>query len=144
MHLCTSRDDIIQAAVLTPANATETEVVWELTPPTGSVGIGDRGCGSPALTQELAHGGIRLLTPYKNKKRDPQPERSRVLRGLHWLIETVNGQRAGRYQMKRTWAKDLWHLYSWMLRKILSHTIAAWVNVAQGHRPLDLASLPTE
>jgi len=144
LHLRTSRDGIIEAAVLTPANAAETEVVWELTPPAGSVGIGDRGYWSPALTEELARGGIRLLAPFKNKTRDPQPERSRVLRGLHWLIETVNGQLAGRYQAKRTWAKDLWHLCSRVLRKILSHTIAAWVNVAQGHRPLDFASLVTE
>jgi hypothetical protein len=144
LHLRTSRDGIIEAAVLAPANAAETEVVRELAPPAGSVGIGDRGYWSPALTEELAHGGVRLLAPYKNKKRDPQPERSRVLRGLHWLIETVNGQLAGRFQVKRTWAKDLWHLCSRVLRKILSHTIAAWVNVAQGHRPLDFASLLTD
>jgi hypothetical protein len=25
-----------------------------------------------------------------------------------------------------------------------SHTVAAWVNVSQGHRPLDFASLVTE
>jgi hypothetical protein len=144
LHLRTSRDGIIEAAVLTPANAAETEVVWELAPPEGSVGIGDRGYWSPSLMQQLVQRGIRLLAPFKNKKRDPQPERSRVLRGLHWLIETVNGQLAGRYQVKRTWAKDLWHLCSRVLRKILSHTVAAWVNVAQGHRPLDFASLVTD
>ena len=144
LHLRTSRDGIIEAAVLAPANAAETEVLWDLEPPTGSVGIGDRGYWSPGLTEELAQGGIRLLAPFKSKKRDPQPERSRVLRGLHWLIETVNGQLAGRFQAKRTWAKDLWHLCNRMLRKILSHTIAAWVNVSRGHRPLDFASLVTE
>jgi len=144
LHLRTSRDGIIQAAMLAPANAPETEVAWELAPPAGSVGIGDRGYWSPSLMEELAHSGIRLLAPYKSKKHDPQPQRSRVLRGLHWLIETVNGQLAGRYQVKRTWAKYLWHLCSRVLRKILSHTIAAWVNVARGHRPLDFASLLTD
>jgi Transposase DDE domain len=144
LHLRTSRDGIIMAATLAPANAAETEVVWELTPPGGSVGIGDRNYWSPSLREELARGGIHLLAPYKNKKRDPQPQRSRVLRGLHWLIETVNGQLAGRFHVKRTWAKDLWHLCSRVLRKILSHTVAAWVNVRQGHRPLDFASLLTE
>jgi hypothetical protein len=67
-----------------------------------------------------------------------------VRRGLHWLIETVNGQLAGRFQAKRTWAKDLWHLCSRVLRKILSHTVAAWVNVSRGHRPLDFAALLSE
>ena len=144
LHLRTSRDGIIEAAVLAPANVAETEIVWELEPPEGSVGIGDRNYWSPALMEELAQGGIRLLAPYKNKKHDPQPERSRLLRGLHWLIETVNGQLAGRFGVKQTWAKDLWHLCSRVLRKILSHTVAAWVNVALRHRPLEFASLVNE
>jgi hypothetical protein len=144
LHLRTSRDGIIEAAVLAPANAAETEIIRELGLPSGSIGIGDRNYWSPPLTEELARRGIRLLAPYKNKARDPQPERSRVLRRLHWLIETVNGQLAGRYHAKRTWAKDVWHLCSRVLRKILSHTVAAWVNVSRGHRPLDFASLVTE
>jgi hypothetical protein len=45
---------------------------------------------------------------------------------------------------KGTWAKDLWHLCSRVLRKILSHTIAAWINVSLGHRPLHFASLLSE
>lgn len=144
LHLRTSRDGIIQAAMLAPANVAETEVIWELTPPMGSVGIGDRGYWSPSLMQALAQRGIVLLAPYKSKRLEPQPERSRVLRGLHWLIETVNGQLAGRFGVKRTWAKDLWHLCSRVLRKILSHTVAAWVNVMLRHRPLDFASLVTD
>jgi hypothetical protein len=144
LHLRTSRDGIIEAAALAPANVAETEVVWELAPPAGSVGIGDRNYWSPALMAELAQGGIRLLAPYKSKQRDPQPERSRVLRGLHWLIETVNGQLAVRFGAKRTWARDLWHLCSRIVRKLLSHTVAAWINVSLGHRPLDFASLVTD
>ncbi len=144
LHLRTRRDSINQAAVLAPANAAETEVLRELELPSGSVGIGDRNYWSSTLTEELAGGGIRLLAPYKNKACDPQPERSRVLRRRHWLIGTVNGQLAGRFHVERTWTKDLWHLGSRILRKILSHTVAAWVNVSRGHRPLDVASLVTE
>lgn len=141
LHLRTSRDGIIEAAVLAPANVAETEIVRELEPPVGSLGIGDRGYWSPSLMTELAQGGIRLLAPYKSKQRDPQPQQSRLLRGLHWLIETVNGQLAGRFGVKHTWARDLWHLCSRIVRKILSHTIAAWINVSLRHRPLDFASL---
>ena len=93
--------------------------------------------------EALAQGGICLLAPYKSKTRDPQPQRSRILRSLHWIIETVNGQLAERFHIKRTWTKDLWHLCSRILRKILSHTVAAWVNVTLKHRPLDFASLLT-
>ena len=141
LHLRTSREGVVLAAVLAPANAPETEVVWELEPPVGSLGIGDRGYWSPALMEQLAQGGIRLLAPYKRKGYDPKPQLSKQLRRLHWLIETVNGQLAGRFQAKRTWAKDLWHLCSRVLRKVLSHTVAAWVNVTQGRRPLDFAAI---
>ena len=144
LHLRTSSAGIIQAAVLAPANAAETELVWELEPPAGSTGIGDRGYWCPALMEQLAEGGVRLLAPYKRKGYDPNPQKSKGLRRLHWLIETVNGQLAGRFQAKRTWAKDLWHLCSRIVRKILSHTVAAWVNVTEGRRPLDFASIVTE
>lgn len=141
LHLRTSRDGIIEAAVLAPANVAETELVWELEPLGGSVGVGDRGYWSPRLREERAPGGIRLLAAYKNKQRDPQPAWSRLLRGPHWLIETVNGQLANRFGIKRSWACDLGHLCSRILRKILSHTVAAWINVSLRHRPLDFASL---
>ncbi len=141
LHLRISRDGIIEAAVLAPANVPETDVVWELAPPAGSVGIGDRNYWSPALMADLAQHGICLLAPFKSRRRDPQPQRSRQLIAWHRLIETVNGQLAERFAAKRTWAKDLWHLTSRVLRKILSHTVAAWLNVRRGHRPLDFAAL---
>lgn len=141
LHLRTSREGIILAAVLAPANAPEADVVWDLEPPAGSVGIGDRGYWCPSRMAELATGGIRLWAPYKRKHYDPKPEQSKQLRRLHWLIETVNGQLACRYQAKRTWAKDLWHLCSRVLRKLLSHTVAALINVMQGRRPLDFAAI---
>jgi len=141
LHLRTSRDGSIAAAVLAPADVAETEVLWELARSAGSVGVGDRNYWSPFVMDKLSHGGIHFLAPYKNRQRDPQSERSRVLRGLHWRIETVNGQLACRFHAKRTWAKDLWHLCSRVLRKVLSHTVAALVNVMQGRRPLDFAAI---
>jgi Transposase DDE domain len=141
LHLRTSREGVILAAVLAPANAPATDVVWEREPAGGSVGIGDHGSWCPSLLGELAQGGLRLWAPYKRKDYDPKPEPSKQLRRLHWLIETVNGQWACRFQAKRTWAKDLWQLCSRVLRKVLSHTVAAWINVTQGGRPLDFAAI---
>ncbi len=51
--------------MLAPANAAETEVVWELEPPGGNVGIGDHNGWSPSLMVALDRGGIRLRAPYK-------------------------------------------------------------------------------
>jgi len=144
LHLRVSGEGVIQAAALAPANEAETNVLWDLEPPAGRLGIGDRGYWSPALQEQLAEYGIVLLAPYKSRRYDPSPQTSRVLRGLHWRIETVNAQVAGRYHGKRTWARDLWHLCHRIIRKVLSHTVACWVNVTRGRRPLDFATLVTD
>ena len=37
--------------------------------------------------------------------------------------------------------KDLWPLYSCVLCKVVNHTVAAWVNVTQGRRPLEVPAI---
>ena len=49
---------------------------------------------------------------------------------------TTNGRLAERYNIKRTWAKDLWHLCDRIIRKILSHTAAVVLTTRAGHQPL--------
>jgi hypothetical protein len=53
----------------------------------------------------------------------------------------VNGQLADRYRIKRVWARDLWHLPHRVGRKILSHTVAIWLNFDAGRAPLRFADL---
>ena len=48
----------------------------------------------------------------------------------------VAGQLADRYGVKRTWARDLWHLCHRLIRKVLSHTAMIWVAVSNGIPPL--------
>ena len=55
---------------------------------------------------------------------------------MRYRIETVNGQLAERYDMKRTWARDLWHLCHRLIRKILSHTVMIWLTVRATIPPL--------
>ncbi len=60
---------------------------------------------------------------------------------MRYRIETSNGQLAERYGIKRTWAKDWWHLGHRIIRKILSHTRRALVNFRAGPQPLQLDAL---
>lgn len=85
--------------------------------------LGDRGYFDPALNVQLQAGGVKLLTPYLHKSRDPDPERSSRLSRIRYRLETMNGQLAERHHVKRTWARDLWHLCHRIVRKILSHTV---------------------
>ena len=141
LHLRVSRDGVILGYQLAPARASEKAVLPELGPPCGSVGIGDRGYWSPELRARLASGGVVLLAPYYHKGRDPDRARSARLSAVRYLIESVNGQLAERYNIKRTWAKDLWHLCHRLIRKVLSHTAAAVLSVRAGHQPLQFDKL---
>jgi len=141
LHLRTSRAGVILAYELARASAADKAVLPELAPPPGTTGIGDRNYWSPELTAQLAAAGVRLLAPYQSRKRDPNPGRSRQLSGPRWRVETVNGQLADRYRVKRLWARDLWHLCHRVIRKVLCHTVAVWLNVTAGLAPLRFADL---
>jgi hypothetical protein len=44
--------------------------------------------------------------------------------------------------VKRAWARDMWHLASRLLRKVLSHTVAFLLNhKLLGNPPLQLSKL---
>src|SRR5262249_2406060 len=48
---------------------------------------------------------------------------------------------AGPHNAKRVWARELWQLCRRVVRKVLSHTVAIWVGVSTGHRPLRFEGL---
>jgi hypothetical protein len=136
LHLRSSRDGVILAYQLAPARASDRAVLTELGLPCGSVGVGDRGYWGPPLRRRLAAAGIDFRTPYQHKSKGPDRCRSARLSAVRYRLETVNGQLAERYGVKRTWSKDLWHLCHRVVRKVLSHTAMAWVAVAHGISPL--------
>ena len=133
---------VITRFSVAPANAHELSVVPELVEDTRGLAVGDRNYWSPETKEELARGtGVELLAPYRSKKRDPAPERSALLSRLRYRIDTVFSQLVGRYSLKRVWAKDLWHLASRLLRKVLSHTVVFLLNYRAGNQPPQLARL---
>ena len=141
LHLRVSRDGVILAYQLAAARASEKAVLPELGLLSGTTGIGDRNYWSPELRERLAAGGVTLLAPYYRKTKDPDPRRSARLSAVRYRVETSNGQLAERYAIKRTWAKDLWHLCHRLIRTILSHTALAFLNFRAGHPPMQLDAL---
>jgi hypothetical protein len=141
MHIRLCWPGVITRFSVAPANAHELSVLPEITRFTSGLLVGDRNYHSPKTKEELATMGIELLAPYSSKKRDPTPERSAFLSRLRYRIDTVFSQLTGRYSVKRVWARDLWHLSSRLLRKVLSHTVAFLLNHRMGNQPLQLAKL---
>jgi hypothetical protein len=132
---------VITRFSVAPANAHELPVLPEIAETTSGLLVGDRSYHSPKTGEELRRMGVELLAPYSSKKRDPSPRKSAYLSRLRYRIDTVFSQLTGRYCVKRVWAKDLWHLMSRLLRKVLSHAIAFLLNHRMGNPPLQLAKL---
>src|SRR5215212_7957427 len=141
VHVRVAWPGLITRFSLAPANAHELSVLPEITQGTSGVLVGDRNYHSPKTREELATMGIDLLAPYSSKKRDPNPQRSALLSRFRYRIDTVFSQLVERYCVKRVWARDLWHLASRLLRKVLSHTVAFLLNHLLGNQPLQLSKL---
>jgi hypothetical protein len=141
VHVRVCWPGVITRFSVAPANAHELSVLPELLEATRGLVVGDRNYHSPKTKEELARMGVELLAPYSSKKRDRHPQRSALLSRFRYRIDTVFSQLTGRYSIKRVWARDLWHLMSRLLRKILSHTVAFLLNHHSGNQPLKLSKL---
>jgi Transposase DDE domain len=143
MHVRVCWPGIITRFSVAPANAHELCVLPEIAEFTSGLIVGDRNYHSPKTKEELAGMGVELLAPHSSKKRDPAPRKSAFLSRLPYRIDTVFSQLTERYSIKRVWARDLWHLTSRLLRKVLSHTVAFLLNHQMGNPPLQLSKLLT-
>jgi hypothetical protein len=132
---------VITRLSVAPANAHELCVLPELAEGTSGLIVGDRNYHSPKTRQELAGIGVELLAPYSFKKRDPAPKKSGFLSRLRYRIDTAFSQLTERYSIKRVWARDVWHLASRLLRRVLSHTVVFLLNHRSGNQPLQLSKL---
>src|SRR5215208_2084121 len=117
-------------------------VLPELAEFASGIVVGERNYHSPKTREELAKMGVELLAPYSSKKRDPAPRKSALLSRFRYRIDTVFSQLTERQCVKRVWARDMWHLVSRLLRKVLSHTVACLLNhKLLGNPPLQLSKL---
>jgi hypothetical protein len=142
-HLRVCWPGVIVEVDLAPANVHDLRLAEELLEDAEGWALGDRNYWSPELVERLGEEGLRLLAPYKSKKRGEQPW-PRWLMQKRRRIETVISQITERYRAKRVWARDRWHLTSRFLRKVLSHTMAVYFCQQVGLSPLRFAELLTD
>lgn len=143
LHARVAWPGVVTRLSVCAAGVADASVLEELTDETEGVCLGDRAYWAPELHARLRERGLELLAPFRKAKSDPAPERSRAISSIRYRIETVFGQLCERFRIKRVWARDLWHLSSRLLRKVLAHTAAIILNRAQGNEPLRLAELLT-
>lgn len=144
-HLRVCWPGVIVEADLAPANTHDLPMAEELLEGAKEGwALGDRNYWSPDLTERLGdEQGLRLLAPYKSKKREKEPW-PRWLVHKRRRIETVIAQLVERYRAKKMRARDRWHLTSRWLRKVLSHTMAVYFCQQIGLSPLRFSELLTD
>ena len=141
-HLRICWPGVIVGLCLTPANVHDLAGAEELLDGQHGFVLADRNYWSPKHQRVWQEQDLRLLAPYKSKKREPAPwPRSLVQKRRR--IETVIGQIVGRFAAKTIWARDGWHFFSRWLRDVLSHTLCVLLCQKQGLPPLSMARLLT-
>jgi Transposase DDE domain len=141
-HLRVCWPGVIVEGRLAPAGVSDLAVGQELLAGVAGWVLADRNYGRPRLAEQLQLQGGWLLAPPMGTPRQRQ-------RPPPWLVakrrrvETVIAQLTGRYQLRRVWARDGWHLWSRWLRKLLSHTMAVLLCQRSGLPPLQFAQLVT-
>lgn len=146
LHLKITDIGVIRGFDLTEANRADVSVLPQMLEGQHSHWVlGDRGYRSKPLNQTLREQqNIVLHTPVRRNEKAPDlvdPMLHKRLNGIRRLIETVNGQLEQHFQIKKIWARDLWHLISRIIRKILTHTFCVLFNLRQFHQPLQIKSL---
>ena len=142
-HLRVCWPGVICDLSLAPANIHDLHPAEELLEGAKGWALGDRSYRSSKLAERLEEEGLRLLAPHGSSGKG----RTLWLRFLvhkRRRIETVIGQLVGRYDAKKMWARDRWHLTSRWLRKVLSHTVAVHLCQQAGLSPLRFSDLLTD
>lgn len=93
------------------------------------------------LWRETQH--TQVITPSRQNM-ESSPEQVKLVRKTkYWrkLVETVGSQLTERFQISKIKVKDLWHYQNRIFRKILSHTVAVYLNMQNGNKALQLSLL---
>ena len=141
LHVRVCWPGVITRFAVCGAQVPDLAVLEELTDETTGSCLADRNYWRPELHERLSERGLQMLVPFKKRRYDPEPRRSHRISSIRYRIETVFSQLTERFSIKRVWARDIWHLSSRLLRKVLAHTVGVLLNRAEGNEPLRLAQL---
>lgn len=141
-HILINSEGVIWSSDLAAANVDERDVLPLMTGGVQGLLLGDKGYIRPILSQEMEQNGIKLLTPVRcNMKKGVWEKAKKFFGDTRRRIETVISQLSERFHAEKVRARDLWHLTSRWARKMLSHTLAIWINKMRGANPLDFEGI---
>ncbi len=85
----------------------------------------------------------QVVAPTRRNMESSPEQVKLVKKTKYWrkLVETVGSQLTERFQISKIKVKDLWHYQNRIFRKILSHTVAVYLNIQNGNKALQLSLL---
>ena len=138
-----ARSGMITHFPLLPARPHDIQLLDDLVEDFAGLVLADKGFIDAFRQTLLAERhAIILITP--PRKRMTTPYSSQFLKAcarMRKCIETVGSHLTERFAIARIRVRDLWHYQHRLIRKILAHTVAVFLNLQLGRDPLDLDDL---
>ena len=143
LHVKINSLGMIQAFDMAPANVHDIRMLGELTDGDSGILLADRAYLSRPLKEQLfAQQGLELSVPTKyGEPTQLITEQLGKRKRLRRSIETVGSQLCHDLNIKKIWARDLWHLANRICRKILAHTFSVMFCLREKLNPLSLKKL---
>ena len=144
LHLLTTADGVITDFALAPAHLTDGTFTEQLLRDKADLLVlGDKAYLNALLQGELqALHGVTLLTPRRANQHQPLPEAlTRLVSHFRQMIETINSQLAGQFNLETNKAKSMSGLVARLHAKLAAHTLGLYLNVVTGQPLRALAAL---
>ena len=88
--------------------------------------------------------GVNIIAPAGSNMKEEHPlALLQFCRRVRKIVETVGSHLAERFAIAKIRVHDLWHFQHRIVRKVLAHTVMAFLNLQPGRDPLDLDGLVT-
>jgi hypothetical protein len=144
-NLLINSEGIVTGITVTAANIDERDSLWELVNGIEGMVIADKGLiGSEYQAELYRLTGINLQTAVRSNMKEKRSEAFiKWLVSTRRLVETVIGQLTDRFNIEKIRARKVWSLTNRIARKVLSHTISAFINKQLGNPPLQFELLVT-
>ena len=144
LHLLTTADGIITDFALAPAHCNDGALTDQLLRDTADLLVlGDKAYINALLQDELQQRhGVMLLTPRRANQSQQLPEAlTRLVNHFRQMIETINSQLAGQFNIETNKAKCMSGLIARLQAKLAAHTLGLYLNVVTGQPLRALAAL---
>jgi hypothetical protein len=131
LHLLVTFQGIITDFELTPANADDRYVGWELLAEHSKLTVlADKAYIKAAIAQALAHyNQVQLVTlPKSNQKKQVSAAQQWLHNHFRQIVETVNGQLTEQFNIEENYAHGFWGLVSRLYTKLTAHTLCLYLN----------------